>query len=195
MNYLKPAREIVHQLNQWPEKSTEILIHGVGRIKNVVYHKECYQASDNYEEIWKFTIKLNDGIIIKCETYPRFKKSKEFFYFEEGDYIEFFGKVSTKWMGGMFCKKDVESILIYDAKLAEEKRYFSEVFMWNIKKYDSNNMCVAATSTEWLIESEIACIGELEPQENTWVYGQLVRKGKLIIFELIKMMGDSITTE
>ncbi len=188
MNYLKPAREIVAQLNKWSEKSLAILVHGVGRIENVVYHKECYRASDDYEEIWNFTIKLNDGIVIKCQTYPRFKGAKEFFYFEEGEYIEFFGKANTKWMGGIFCKKDVESILVYDAKLSEEKRGFSEVFMWNIKKRDFHNMYSAVTSKDCLIESEIACIGEIEAQENTWAYGQLVKKGNLIILELLKMI-------
>ena len=159
MNYLKPAREIVAQLNECSEKSTAILIHGVGRIKNVVYHKEYYRASNDYEEIWKFTIELNNDITLKCQTYPRFKKSTNFLYFEEGDSIEFWGSVYTNWMGGIFSKKDVASILIYDAKLSKEERFFSEVFMWNIKKYHFQNfynMYWALTSNDRIAESEIA---------------------------------------
>ena len=60
--------------------------------------------------------------------------------------------------------------------------------MWNIKKFDFHNMYSAVTSKDCLIESEIACIGEIEAQENTWAYGQLVKKGNLIILELLKMI-------
>lgn len=187
IDMLKPAREIVAELNRMESKWTSILIHGVGKIQNVDYHKEYYQASDDYTEFWKFNIKLDDGIVIKCQTYSRYKKSKEFFYFEEGDYIEFFGKVNTRWMG-RFCQHDVSDIFIYFAKLSEEERNFTEVFMWNIGTYKSNGGKVAATRNEELgiLDSEIAYIGELEEPENKWTYGTLVKTQAGVILEVIK---------
>lgn len=180
---LKTAREIVEQLNKKESKSLSILVHGVGKISNVVYHKDDYL--EYHSEYWEFNMKLNDVMVIKCQTMYRFG---EYLYFEEGEDIEFFGVVYTKWRG-MFSNKDVESILIYDAKLNREKRYFAEVFMWNIKKFKFKDMYLAVTETEQgCIDSEIACIGEIEQLENTWAYGLLVKKGGIIILELLNII-------
>ncbi len=185
INLLKPTREILSELNRMQCKSRRILIHGIGSIRNVTYNEKEYTGC----YFWEFTIKVNDGIILKCQTRVRRKESDNFLYFEEGDNIEFFGEVKTKEQG-LFCQYDVSNILIYDAKLSEEKRNFTEIFMWNVEKHDFRNMSMAVTSGEDIpmIESQIACIGEVEVQENCWAYGQLVKYGKIVILELIKML-------
>lgn len=183
INLLKPTREILSELNRMQCKSRRILIHGIGSIRNVSYNG--YEGFD----FWRFTIKVNDGIILKCQTGIRRKEEDDFLYFKEGDNIEFFGEVNTKRQE-IFCQYDVSNILIYDAKLSEERRGFTEIFMWNIEKHDFGNMAIASTRGEDIpmLESEIACIGEVEVQENCWAYGQLVKYGKIVILELIKML-------
>ena len=58
IDMLKPARDIITELNRLESKWTKTLIHGVGKIQNVTY--------DRYH--WRFSMRLNDEIWINCST-------------------------------------------------------------------------------------------------------------------------------
>ncbi len=186
MDMLKPAREIITELNQTDSKWTSILIHGVGRIQNVIYNKDEWCDNIYY---WSFKIALNDGIQIKCGMRCR-KENEDYFYFQEGDRIEFFGKIYTHWQG-RFCRYNVSQIDLYDAKLSCEERAFSDVFMWDIKVYNIGGRAVAHTINERIgcIDSQIACVNELEETpERKWTYGHLIKKGEDVIVQLDKVI-------
>lgn len=180
---LKPTRDILAELNRMENEPKDILIHGVGRIRNVVYSKYWGKY------FWEFNIRLNDGLVIKCSTRKQKKEDEKYLYFEEDDYIEFFGIVHTN-ESGIFCHYDVSDILIYDAQLSQEKRCFNEVFMWNIKKHKFYSEYLATTHNEELrmVHSYMACIGDIEPQENAWAYGTLGKSYGKIILGLEKML-------
>lgn len=171
----KSAREILSELNRLERKTTEILIHGVGEVKNVTYDGRY----------WRFTLKLNDRISISTAMQ---KDDENLLYFQEGDIIEFFGGVHTYYR--FLC--DVSDIFLYDVKLSEEERAFSEIFMWNIGI--SQRGCagnVAFTMSErGLVHSEIKIEkseSELESKEDRWAYGHLVKEDKYVILQLDKI--------
>ncbi len=174
---LKSAREIIAELNRLENKPTKTLIHGIGRIQNVSYN--------GY--FWHFKIRLNDEILINCEAGD--PQDDNDIYFEEGDVIEFFGVILAYWTG-TFCRYNVSKILIDDVKLSCEERYFSEVFMWNVKTYNrSVSGKVAITKKNCgMTDSEIACISELEDTENKWTYGHLIKRDNDVILHLDKVI-------
>ncbi len=176
INLLKPVREIIVELNQMESKWTSIVIHGVGKIQNVTY-------DGHY---WRFTMRLNDGIHLNCSMIAN--TSENYLYFEEGDKIEFFGRIHTYWQG-LSPRYNVSDICLDEVKLSNEERFFSDVLMWNIKTHKGNfGENVAYTRNERIgcKESEIAYIGEIEETESKWVYGTLVETKAGIILELIK---------
>lgn len=188
IDMLKPARDILAELNRLKENMwirNKILIHGVGKVQNVAYHDWEWNNDKYY---WEFIIKLNDGIQINCVTKKRKKEDENYLYFEEGDVIEFFGVVNT-YDRGIFCRYNVSNLFLYDAKLSDEERPFSEVLMWNIKTHEGK-VAIMIDEELRMIESQIAvCIGELEETpEDKWAYGHLVKKGRDIILQLDKMM-------
>lgn len=173
---LKPVRECITELNQMESKWTSILIHGVGKIRNVT-------CDGHY---WRFTMRLNDGIHLNCSMMAQ--NNEDYLYFEEGDKIEFFGKIHTYWRG-LSPRYNVSDICLDDVKLSNEERLFSDVLMWNIKTHKGNfGENVAYTKNEEIgcKESEIACIGEIEESENKWAYGTLLKVKAGIILELVK---------
>lgn len=114
--------------------------------------------------------------------------SENYLYFEEGDKIEFFGRIHTYWQG-LSPRYNVSDICLDEVKLSNEERFFSDVLMWNIKTHKGNfGENVAYTRNERIgcKESEIAYIGEIEETESKWVYGTLVETKAGIILELIK---------
>lgn len=192
IDMLKPAREIVAELNRLEHKVSRILIHGIGRIKNVTYGEFKWDGIDRYG--WKFTIELNDEIQLHCLTRTLKKDNdKNPLYFEEGEKIEFFGMLYTHWS----CGYGASEILLLDAKLANEERYFTEVFMWNIEvsqeigrvREIKRKLTLAYTRNEKKeLVDEILCTNDLEETENKWSYGHLVKKGKKVILQLDKVM-------
>ena len=183
MDMLKPAREIVAQLKRTESKCTSILVHGVGEIQNVIYNKDEW-CDDIY--YWSFMIRLDAGIRIKC---TMSSDDEDWFYFQEGDRIEFFGKIYTHWKG-ISCRYNVSQIYLYDAKLSCEERAFSDVFMWDLEIRKIAGNAVAHTKKdEYRIDSQIACINELEETpEKKWTYGHLVKRDSDIIVQLDKIM-------
>lgn len=178
IDILKPAREIITELNRLECKYSKTLVHGIGQIQNVTSNRFY----------WKFNIKLNDEILINSYIYRK-EDENSYSYFEEGDIIEFSGEVKTYWMG-LFPRYNVSTISLYDAKLSGEERFFTEVLMRNIKIYERALIGkVAFTVNEKGIkDSEIACISDLQETENKWVYGHLIKKGKDVILQLDKVM-------
>ncbi len=178
---LKPAREIITELNRLERKWTKTLVHGIGKIQNV--------TCDGY--YWRFSLKLNDEIRINCSMINE-EDENSYMYFEDGDIIEFFGVVNTYWKG-FFCRYNVSDIFLYNAKLSGEERFFSDVLMWNIKicKSDIAEKVVITTNEKGMIDSQVACMSELEVNEKTenkWVYGHLIKKRTDIILQLDKVM-------
>ena len=180
INMLKPAIEILDELNRLERKWTSILIHGIGKVQNV--------TCDGFW--WRFSMKLDNEICIKCSIVNK-RNSDNYTFFEDGDLIEFFGRVHT-YNQGFFPRYNVSEISLFDARLSGEERCFSDVFMWNIKIskncYPEN---IFTVNEEGIKEEQIAYISELETQENTenkWVYGHLIKKGKEVILQLDKVM-------
>jgi len=181
IDMLKPARDIITELNRLESKWTKTLIHGIGKIQNV--------TCDRFH--WRFCMKLNDGISINCSIINK-EDGKNYIYFEEGDIIEFFGTVNTHWQG-IFSRYNVSDICLYNAKLSCEERYYSDVFMWNIKTYkgDIAEKIAITRNEKGIIDSQIACISELEETESTenkWTYGHLIKKWKDVILQLDKVI-------
>lgn len=190
INLLKPVREIVSELNQRETKCTKILIHGVGRVQNVTYHSNGLRcAGDSY--CWKFSIRLNDGILIKCSTYIRKKEDDQNpIYFEEGDWIEFWGTVHTHWQG-IFCRYNISDLSLYDATLSGEERAYSDVLIWNAKTskgYTTSKMAYTVNASTSIIDSQIAYVGELEEAESKWTYGTLVKRKNDVILQIEKVL-------
>ncbi len=177
IDILRPAREIITELNRLESKYTKTLVHGIGKIQNV--------SLDRFH--WNFKIKLDNEILINCSIHKE-EDENTYMYFEDGDIIEFSGEVKT-YLRGLFPRYNVQSIYLYDAKLSDEERLFSEVLMWNVKVVERNILGkVAVTVKEGIKDSEIACISDLQETENHWVYGHLIRREKDVILQLDKIM-------